>query len=233
MSKRFGYFFHCRSYYTHLRHPKLGDLQIWQSFTPTATQLLLCNNREGFYNSRRWLVTTGNNSHTTQHYQPDYPPDSQWVRASDGAKTTVVWQTRIFSHMSKSVWFPQERHQHYSSDFTVTPRVCGLNTWVFCPSCNLWISKLGCDLLQKIIGFCTVRESEWTRTIRENGKKTKNFKEQIKSLTKQNITSPHVCFQLACPPPPCLGLPPWHQEGGTVSAGTHVGVYVRSNGKEK
>lgn len=36
---------------------------------------------------------------------------------------------------------------------------------------------------------------------------------------------PRACFQLAVGPPPCLGLPLWHQ-GGEHSAGKRVGVHV-------
>lgn len=42
---------------------------------------------------------------------------------------------------------------------------------------------------------------------------------------------PGACFQLAAGPPPCLGLPLWHQ-GGEHSAGKRVGVHVSPRRKE-
>lgn len=41
----------------------------------------------------------------------------------------------------------------------------------------------------------------------------------------------HACFQLAAGPPPCLGLPLWHQ-GGELSAGQHVGLRVSPSWKD-
>lgn len=80
----------------------------------------------------------------------------------------------------------------------------------------MWISELWCSLLHRDQFLYSYR------VLMIQGKERKKEKKQTKSLTKSNLTSPHVCFQLACPPPPCLGLLLWHKEIGTVSAGTHV-----------
>lgn len=134
---------------------------------------------------------------------------------------------------------PQEQHHHYSSDFTVICCVWSLMATslpgIFSPYCtpaDEQLKALGWFSTKKLYFFL------WQR-LNESGKgDKKKVRGKTSSLTKRNITSPQVCFQLACAPPPCLDLHLWHQEGGIVSAprhvcGSHVFFSNRSNVSHK
>lgn len=61
--------------------------------------------------------------------------------------------------------------------------------------------------------------------MKSSGEKEK--KNEMRAYDEAKHHFPSICFQLPCPPPPCLGLPLCHW-GGEDSAAAHVVVHVSS-----
>lgn len=183
------------------------------SLNPTASQPLLSNERKRVYNSRRWLECTGvvviRKQFVFHATTTISPSDSQWVG----------WPHWVLSHIQKKVsGFLLEQLQDCSSYFMVTACV-----WSPISTSLLLLFHSRCDRSDVTYCentlLCDLRGASSARDVSES---LGGGGGAFRSLTQPYITSPHVCFQLASPPPPCLGSPLWHQKGGAVSHMVHT-----------